>query len=315
MAKAGKTRSQKWTVLFLSEDGERNIQRTLHPALLRIVVSAGAFLFVALLTVLGAVGVVGGDALRSVYFERENTLLAEELTGIREQIEALESDLGFFALRDQEIRLVAGLDEIDEQVLQAGIGGPGHPTLEENPLYPIDQGTAEEAFAVSYDLSALQRRAQLLKASLTEASDSLTAHRALLGATPAILPTSGRLTSGFSTSRLHPIHSRELPHEGLDIAARHGAPIFAAANGRVTRVGRRAGYGLVVELNHGYGYSTLYGHASQLLVTRGQEVERGDVIAQVGTTGISTAPHLHYEVRINNRPVNPVTYLLPSAIP
>ncbi len=313
MAEAGKTLSQRWTVLFISEDGGRIIRRTPHPLVLAGTV--GALLVLPLLGILGTVALVGGDELRNAYFQRKNDLLAEELAGIREQIETLESDLGFFTARDQEIRLAAGLSEIDDQVLQAGIGGPGRPTLEANPLYPLDQRAAEETFAVSYDLSALQRRSRLLKASLAEASDSLTAHGALLGATPTILPTTGRLTSGFSTQRLHPVHHRGLPHEGIDIAAPRGAPIFVAANGRVTRVGRRAGYGLVVEVDHGYGYTTLYGHASELLVTRGQEVQRGGIIARVGTTGISTAPHLHYEVRIRNRPVDPANYLLPSAIP
>jgi murein DD-endopeptidase MepM/ murein hydrolase activator NlpD len=106
---------------------------------------------------------------------------------------------------------------------------------------------------------------------------------------------------------VHPIHNQVLPHEGIDVSAPMGTPILAAAKGRVAFAGQRDGYGLVVEIDHGFGYVTLYGHASRALVTRGQQVARGDLIAQVGRSGIATSPHLHYEVRVNDRPVNPLS--------
>jgi murein DD-endopeptidase MepM/ murein hydrolase activator NlpD len=114
---------------------------------------------------------------------------------------------------------------------------------------------------------------------------------------------------------MHPIHNRPLPHEGVDIAANKGTPIFAAAKGRVIRAQWVTGYGLTVEIDHGYGYTTLYGHASKLLVRRGQQVGRGDVIAQVGATGIATAPNLHYEVRVNGQPQNPANFIIPDVVP
>ena len=114
---------------------------------------------------------------------------------------------------------------------------------------------------------------------------------------------------------MHPIHNRPLPHEGIDLAAPKGTPIFAAAKGRVTRAGWAVGYGLTVEIDHGHGFTTLYGHASKLLVRVGQEVSRGDVIAQVGSTGIATSSHLHYEVSLNGVPQNPSNYILPDIVP
>jgi murein DD-endopeptidase MepM/ murein hydrolase activator NlpD len=114
---------------------------------------------------------------------------------------------------------------------------------------------------------------------------------------------------------MHPVHNRPLPHEGVDISARDGTPIFAAAKGRVIRAGWAVGYGLTVEIDHGFGFSTLYGHASKLLVKRGQLVERGDVIAQVGRTGIATSSHLHYEVSVNGKPRNPSDFILPNVVP
>jgi murein DD-endopeptidase MepM/ murein hydrolase activator NlpD len=132
---------------------------------------------------------------------------------------------------------------------------------------------------------------------------------------PSILPTAGFLSSRFSTSRQHPIHHTPLPHEGIDVAAPQGTPILAAAKGTVVFAGRRAGYGLMVEIDHGFGYVTRYGHASKLLVRPGQKVNRGLVIAQVGSTGYATSPHLHYEIRVGGTPRNPLQYVITGAVP
>ena len=308
-------RREKWTLLLLSEDGDDLRQRTFQIRTLRYAVGAGGLVCAGLLAATGLFGFLGGQTLRSAQLEHQNEVLTGELATIQAQVARLETDLVFLTDKDAELRVLAGLDQIDEEVLQVGVGGPGRPTLEDNPLFALNEAAAEQTFAVTYDLNALERRSRLLRASMLEVSDSLSAHRELLESTPSILPTNGRLTSGFSSARPHPIHFRELPHEGVDLSARRGTPILAAANGRVTIAGRRAGYGLVVELDHGYGYSTLYGHAAQILVRPGQRVERGDVIAQVGSTGIATSPHLHYEVRVGDRPVNPMNYVISGAIP
>src|SRR5690606_7585991 len=142
----------------------------------------------------------------------------------------------------------------------------------------------------------------LLSESLEEATDSVLAHRELLESTPSILPTRGWMSSRFTQARMHPIHNRLLPHEGIDISAPKDTPIFAAAKGRVKRAGWITGYGLAVEIDHGYGITTLSGHASRVIVQTGQVVLRGEMIARVGSTGISTSSHLHYEVRVNGVP-------------
>jgi murein DD-endopeptidase MepM/ murein hydrolase activator NlpD len=109
--------------------------------------------------------------------------------------------------------------------------------------------------------------------------------------------------------RIHPITKVRTMHEGMDFSARTGTPIYATGDGRVTFAGRdNSGYGMYVIIDHGYGYKTLYAHLYKTLVKKGQRVRRSDIIALVGNTGKSTGPHLHYEVRLNGKPVDPRNY-------
>lgn len=133
------------------------------------------------------------------------------------------------------------------------------------------------------------------------------AYETKLDHTPSIWPVSSYIISRFGT-RFHPVHKRYITHTGVDIKA-HYTSVKAAADGVVEFSGYQGGYGYVVIINHGYGYKTLYAHNSKLLVTKGQKVKKGQKISISGNTGVSTGPHLHYEVRINNVPVNPVMFL------
>lgn len=121
-----------------------------------------------------------------------------------------------------------------------------------------------------------------------------------------LLPTSSRrVTSGYG-SRWDPLGAGWRSHAGVDLAAAYGSPVIASGNGRVSAARWQGGYGLLVALDHGAGLETRYGHLSQLSVQEGQEVKKGDVIGYVGSTGRSTGPHLHYEVREGGRAVDPL---------
>lgn len=126
------------------------------------------------------------------------------------------------------------------------------------------------------------------------------------------LPVTGRLASGFSRSRRHPILHIRRPHLGVDIAAPRGTRVSAPADGRVTYVGRRFGYGLVIEVTHTAFVMTRYAHLRKVLVEEGQQLTRGTPIGTVGSSGISTGPHLHYEVLVNGRQVDPLRFRLPQ---
>lgn len=305
----------RWTFLVVRGEDTPVRQYTLSARALRA--AGGVAVLISL--VLAGFGLSAAfDAtarIQNRQLESHNRALSAELEQFRDRVGSLEATLDQLAEKDARIRTLAGLETIDPEVMEVGVGGPGLGSLEAYPLWGVDSAASKDAFALSYDLNALERRARLLSASLDEATDSLQAHRDLLESTPSILPTAGWLSSRFSKARMHPVHNRPLPHEGVDISAPKGTPIFAAAKGRVVRSGWVVGYGLTVEIDHGYGYTTLYGHASKILVQRGQVVNRGDVIAQVGSTGIATAPHLHYEVTMNGVPQNPANFILPDAVP
>ncbi len=144
---------------------------------------------------------------------------------------------------------------------------------------------------------------------ILELWESLSERQSLLAATPSIKPVQGWFTSKFGY-RISPFTGRPTMHQGLDIAAAPGTPIYATADGVVSFAGYDPGYGKLVSIDHGYGVVTRFGHTSQIFVEVGQHVHRRDLIAAVGNTGRSTGPHCHYEVRVNNVPVDPHNYVL-----
>lgn len=274
--------------------------------------AVGLGLFVLVSLVLGYATVRRSvDLSRAARLERENRELATQLGQLNARVSSLSDTLGQIAERNARVRLLANLDPTDPQVLQAGIGGPAAaPAASDAPRSEL----VRQAGEVTVDLNALIRRANLLAHSFNEVADSLQSHRERLAALPSILPTQGWLTSAFSSMREHPILHIARPHEGIDVVAPMGAPIEAPAAGTVIAAGWETGYGYAVEIDHGYGITTRFAHASKLLVRRGQRVQRGQQIALVGNTGLATGPHLHYEVHVRGRAVDPLKYVLPEGV-
>jgi murein DD-endopeptidase MepM/ murein hydrolase activator NlpD len=295
-------------------DQVRSFQLT--PRLLKGAISA-----VLLVAVVSATFTVGffakqGQEVETRRLRTENQLLAAEIDQMRDQVSQLSVSIDEFSAKDEQFRVIAGLPSIDSEVRRVGIGGPGTPSPEDGPLHDLNQDVGEKVFAASYDLATLQRRASLLRSSISEALTTLERNTDRLAATPSIAPSAGHLTSLFSRNRRHPVLRITRPHEGIDIAAPMGEAIMAPARGTVRFAGwRSGGYGNTVEIDHGYGYVTRFAHASRVVVRAGQTVERGQKIAEVGATGLVTGPHLHYEVEVNGRAVDPLNYIIPDAVP
>ncbi|MGQ0814760.1 MAG: M23 family metallopeptidase [Gemmatimonadota bacterium] len=280
---------RQWTLLLVS-DSESNVRQYRFS---REVVRLGLAIMLVAVSALSSFTttlIIKQRAPKATAeLQQKNQTLEAEIRNIRTQVSSLDADIDNLAQQDIQFRLVAVLEPLSVDVQRVGIGGPG----------------GERSTAALSEISELLRRARLLSFSWREATETLeTKHEKLL-ATPSIIPTEGYLTSAFSRSRMHPLFHRPRPHHGVDITAPTGTPIVAAANGRVTKVGFEGDYGYLVEIDHGYGVTTRYAHASRTLVRNGEMVERGERIALVGQTGLAVGPHLHYEVLVNGRPTNP----------
>ena len=282
-------------------------------SVLKTLVGIGSVLVLLLLVLGGAALSRGVSITKSRMLERENHLLADEIQRMRSRLAGLHDTLSTFSQKAQELRVLAGLPPTDPSVEAAGIGGPVGTWSERDSLM-ASGSEGSQALAAREDLDALNRRANILVRSINEAYDSLAIHQARMAATPSIMPTKGWLSSAFAAERVHPILHIARPHDGIDVSAPMGAEIEAPAAGVVTDVGWEDGYGNILTIDHGFGIVTRYAHCSKILVGRGQRVKRGQRIALVGSTGLSTGPHLHYEVWVNGKPVNPVHYVLPDAI-
>jgi len=217
--------------------------------------------------------------------EHENERLRAENEQQRQQLQNLNNRVN--AVEDQSRKLaeVSGV----ESPKPAGRGEGG-------PARPVDSAAA---------LAALEAKTAKLEHEMRMYESFIRFH----DSRPSIWPVTGRLESGVG-GRRNPFGGRGYEyHEGQDIDATYGTPVQAAASGRVITAGWQRGYGKVVYVDHGNGLSTRYGHLSAIDVAVGQTVTQGQTIGLVGSTGRSTGPHLHYEVRINNQPVDPKRYL------
>ena len=206
---------------------------------------------------------------------------------------------------DRKLRTATALGKPEEVTPKKwGIGGTSEEDL--NSIKLSSNATTLEKLSV--DLKQLKAQADLQEISFFQLDQFFKDRQSLLASTPSIWPTKGWVTSGFGY-RISPYTGVREMHEGLDIAARMSSEVIAPADGIVIRVGRSFGLGVLLEIDHGYGVVSRYGHNSKNLVKVGEHVKRGQVISYVGNTGRSTGPHVHYEVLLNGIPVNPMRYI------
>ncbi len=221
----------------------------------------------------------------------QNARLQGQLGRYSGELASLRAELQELVLNDARIRQLAG-GEPGSQELPVAVGG-------------ISEAPSELSVdSLNQQISHLQRELEKRRNRQEEVRNLLNDKVSLSRSTPKGWPTRGWLTSYFG-KRLSPFSGRQVVHEGLDIAANTGTPIYATADGVVARVSYSPSYGKTLVIDHGYGYRTIFGHTSKILVTSGQQIRRGDRIALVGNTGRSTGPHLHYELRLNGVPIDP----------
>lgn len=277
----------------------------------RAILSAAVLIVFLMGTFTVAFFVKQSQHVRGASLRRENQLLAAEVDQMRSEMAQLNRSMETLSQKDEQYRVMSGL-----AALNTDGHTPGNGSVSEQALMHLNPAVGGKLTEASTSLNALTQRAALLRHSMDQALVALQRNRERLASTPTIAPANGPLSSLFSTGRYHPVLHITRPHKGIDIAARVGQPILAPAKGVVRFAGNKGnGYGNMVEIDHGYGYVTRFAHASRLLVHDGQQVKRGDVIALVGATGLVSGPHLHYEVEIDGRQVDPLNFIVADAIP
>ncbi|HAP71309.1 MAG TPA: peptidase M23 [Cryomorphaceae bacterium] len=249
---------------------------------------------------------------RKMKRELDNMVIQYDL--MNGKLDQLADVLGDIEKRDDEIyRTIFEAGPIPNEVRTAGFGGANR--------YKNLEGfnNSELLIDTRKKLDQIAGRAYVQTKSFDDVVEMARDKEQMLAAIPAIQPVANknlkRMASGYGY-RIHPIYKVRKMHWGTDFSAPTGTPIYATGDGKVTKYKRsRAGYGNHIIIDHGYGYQTLYAHMSKVDVRRGQKVKRGDIIGYIGSSGRSTAPHLHYEVIKDGRKINPVNYFFNDLSP
>lgn len=250
--------------------------------------------------------------------ERENQQMVYHFDNLKNDFGKIAEDLESLHKKDADVhRMIFGLDPIDESVWNGGVGGHNKYAMLNN-----FANTGEMITESLDDVDQLERKIALQRESLDMLFEMAAAKEKKLASIPSIKPVVEdqlkrkiKSLSGYGI-RLHPVHKVKKFHKGIDFTAPRGTAIQATGNGKVIRVEKKKrGYGQNVIIDHGYGYTTLYAHMHLISVKEGEVVTKGQKIGEIGSTGTSTAPHLHYEVRINGKAVNPIDYCLDGLSP
>lgn len=279
----------------------RTVDRVVHYFCMWVLcgVVLGGLSIVALATMAGSPA--------DVALKAENAELIRQLRATDHKVDAVEAQIGLLSRWDRELyRSMLGLEPISEGERQAGVGGAD--------LFSgfdvFSEPAAEVLKSVNSSLEGIEHKLAVQRRSFEEILEAYTKNEARMDALPVIKPVQGGLISGYGM-RSHPIYKMRRMHEGVDFKADRGEPVYATGDATVRAADRQSGYGNLVRLDHGDGIESAYAHLSKFAegIRPGKKVKRGDLIGYAGNTGLSEGPHLHYEIRVDGRPINPLDYL------
>jgi len=296
---------QRYSLLLIPENGGAT-----RPVTLRrrwFVLAAVLVLLVGGVAGLYAVDWVTGTAWRpgGSPVARENLRLRQHLDRVEVKVAGLETELASVWEYQTRVATAADLPAPDGETRLAGIGGRG----------PLELGGGDDvelAGPGGGEIDRLLRQARIQRQGFATMLDTLAARSDVRDRLPSIRPCDiGWLSSRYGM-RQDPYTGKQAFHRGIDFSLPVGTEVRVTAAGKVAKVEKQRGLGLLVKVDHGGGITTVYAHLHEVLVERGQTVRRGEVIAKSGNTGRSTGPHLHYEVHVRGRSVNPIGYILDS---
>ncbi len=309
MGKLSSLLSKKYTFIFVPDVTGKfmrfSIPRSLVKGVIGLaVVFAASFSWFAWTVMEKSAELVELQELRITTAEHKT-----EIERFAQKMKQVEGQLARLDRFDKKLRVITALEKQPTSSVEFGAGGPIRD------MDSLDLSHASKAYtrslidALDKDLDQIKNQAESQEVSFFELDEFFREQSSLLTHTPSIWPVKGWVTSTFGY-RQSPFTGLREMHEGIDVATQMKAPIIAPAGGIIIRTGFDRGYGNLLEIDHGYGVVTKFGHTSKVLVSVGQKIKRGDVVALVGSTGRSTGPHLHYEVLLNGVPVNPFRYIL-----
>lgn len=294
--------------IVIVPEGARRVRQLKVPKLLLLIVFpllVGAGLLLA--WVVRDYQSVKTDFPRLAHLQKENSQQRQQIASLTEKIQIIQKKLSDLNEFDKKLRTMVNLEPTRESPQFLGMGGS-------DPSSSSSRAAAERlnrklVRTMHRSLDEIENEIFVQVRERTDLLAYLNKQKSLLACTPSIWPTRGWVSSDFGY-RHSPFTNEKEFHKGIDICNRRGAAILAPADGVVSSIETDPGYGRIVTINHSYGVVTRYAHLDKVGVKKGQAVKRGQEIASVGNTGRTTGPHLHYEVRLNGVPVNPLRYIL-----
>ena len=240
--------------------------------------------------------------------ENEKEMLKSQLFQTEEKIIEISSEIQDLFDRDDYLRNFVDIDPYDEDIREVGIGGGSFNKVEVNIFFDSEGSLLND---LTESIDKLYRQIDLEKESYEELEQAFIRNKELILHFPSIRPVvGGKTTDRFGYRRDPFAPSVKDYHSGIDIAAPRGTDVYTTADGVVIQAGPNGDYGRFILIDHGieWGYETVYGHLSKIVVKVGQKVTRGEIIGEIGDTGRATAPHLHYEIRVNDSPTDPLFF-------
>lgn len=234
----------------------------------------------------------------------ENKALKSKLLELSTNYAVIQEELADLSALSDDLRLAVNLRPLSPDEKKLGIGG----STSDISLDFLKLGKNLELTDALNFADEILRQFKFEKAQFNEITSQLDENRKLFEAIPAIFPTFGNYLKDSFGYRKHPILNQYKMHNGIDIITDIGTPVYAPGNGKVTYAGRKGGYGLTIEIDHGFGYNTIFAHLSKTNVKVGKFVKRGELIGKTGNTGLSSGPHLHYEVHHNGVVQDPMDF-------
>jgi len=327
-----------YTVVVFRGSTAKPIRFSFSKKLLRRLLVCVGLVVLADLLVVSHYVIRTGEVWELAAFRTEAMSAREQTAAFSTAIDDLKKRLGAMNEVNQRLRVMLGIEVPKTGDMANGRGGEEVPILEEGGTIPggderglssdiskqVSDGNQEHSSAIGLEssrdtflaiasvkegLERLSKQATVQERILDELSQAVEQRSSRWASTPSIWPVKGWVTSGFGP-RISPFTEKPAWHDGLDIGAAPNTPVRAPAQGRITSIGYDPKLGNMVRVDHGFGVETLYGHLAKALVKEGQRVERGDVIALVGSSGLSTGPHLHYMVKLNGQALDPTKYIL-----